>query len=205
MKKKPSATDRAAEDALFETAMRDIRPLPGKRRSGHRLRPAKPDAAALAEAKAAASTTPVPASDLAPAPSATPPRPRPAATSAALPTEAGLDRRSQERLRRGKLKIDGRLDLHGHTQADAHQALNGFIHRAYGSGLRCVLVITGKGGERAGQDDAGIMPSRGKGVLRRQVPLWLGGELGRMVLAVETARPQHGGDGAYYVLLRRRR
>lgn len=116
----------------------------------------------------------------------------------------GLDRRSQERLRRGRLPIEGRLDLHGHTQADAHRALGVFIRQAYRRGLRCVLIITGKGGERVDEDDS-IMPNRSKGVLRRQVPLWLEGELGRMVLAVETARRQHGGDGAYYVLLRRRR
>lgn len=188
-KKTPRATDSAPDgDALFEAAMRDIRPLSGKRRNA---------APSMAEVKVP--PTPRPAEAAPPPPP--PMRPQP---DAAVPTPAGLDRRSQERLRRGRLKIEGRLDLHGHTQADAHRALTEFVHRAYGRGLRCILVITGKGGEH-NRDDDSIMPHRGKGVLRRQVPLWLGGELGRMVLAVESARPQHGGDGAFYVLLRRHR
>ena len=106
-----------------------------------------------------------------------------------------LDRRSAERLSRGQLPIEGRLDLHGLTQAAAADRLAKFLGRAQGEGKRCVLVITGKGGsgERAG-------------VLREQVPRWLNQQPNlALVLAFDYARPQHGGQGALYVLLKRRR
>ena len=117
----------------------------------------------------------------------------------------GLDKRSAERLRRGQMTIDARLDLHGLTQADAHGAVHGFIAASHRAGRRCVLIITGKGGPR---DDveSGFMPDRDSGVLRRNLPRWLSeGAVRQMVLRIESARPQHGGEGAYYVLLRRKR
>lgn len=106
-----------------------------------------------------------------------------------------LDRRTGDRLRRGKLPIDGRIDLHGRNQAEAHAVLGAFIHRAWAEGRRCVLVITGKGSW-----------TPGGGVLRRMVPRWLAEPaLAGLVLAIESARPADGGDGALYVLVRRRR
>ena len=106
-----------------------------------------------------------------------------------------LDRRSAEKLSRGQLAIEGRLDLHGLTQAAAAERLASFLGRAQGEGKRCVLVITGKGGSR-----------EGSGVLREQVPRWLNQPANRArVLAFDYARPRHGGEGALYVLLKRRR
>ncbi len=117
-----------------------------------------------------------------------------AATARAEPVGAGLDRRSAERLRRGELAIAARLDLHGMTQDEAHRALVRFIEASHGSGRRTVLVITGKGA-RGGED-----------VLKRAVPRWLGEPGCRArVLAVAPAQPRHGGEGALYVLLRRKR
>ncbi|MGM0561461.1 MAG: Smr/MutS family protein [Pseudomonadota bacterium] len=108
---------------------------------------------------------------------------------------AGLDRRSAERMRRGKMPIDARLDLHGLGQLDAHSQLDSFLARAHAQGLRCVLVITGKG--RFSEEG---------GVLRKQVPKWLNLPANReRVLAFDYARPQHGGSGALYILLRRQR
>ncbi len=108
---------------------------------------------------------------------------------------AGVDRRTAERLRRGRLSVEATLDLHRHTQDEAHRALMGFITDAAAEGRRCVLVITGKGAL-----------SEGGGVLRRQVPHWLNQPPCReCVLAIAEARPEHGGAGALYVLLRRRR
>jgi DNA-nicking Smr family endonuclease len=113
----------------------------------------------------------------------------------ALGRVAGVDKRTDEKLRRGRMAIDGRLDLHGLTQGEAHHALIGFIRRSYTAGRRNVLVITGKG-----------QVPRGEGVLRLSVPRWLReGDIGRLVLSIHQAQPQHGGGGAYYVLLRRRR
>lgn len=107
----------------------------------------------------------------------------------------GLDRRTAERLRRGALAIDGRLDLHGMTQEEAHRALDAFLARAAQAGKRCVLVITGKGGR-----------SLGDGVLRAAVPRWLNEAPNRgRLLAFAPAQPQHGGAGALYLLLKRRR
>ena len=116
---------------------------------------------------------------------------------------AGLDRRNTERLRRGKLPIDGRIDLHGMTQAQAHAALHRFVQASALSGRRCLLVITGKGLRHGASDD---MYAPEPGILRRMVPRWLSepGIAGH-VLAVESAARHHGGSGAYYILLRRRR
>ncbi len=107
---------------------------------------------------------------------------------------ANLDRRLADRLRRGKLPIDARLDLHGHTQATAHPALVSFVTNAANAGYRCLLIVTGKG-----------PVSQGGGVLRRKVPAWLNLPPCRgLVLAITESQPQHGGTGALYVLLRRR-
>lgn len=135
-----------------------------------------------------------------PAPPASPPAPGPL-----LPdTRGGLDRRTDERLRRGKLDIDGRIDLHGLTQAEAHEALIGFVLRGHREGRRTLLVITGKGGR--GDDGAYTGGGAGRGVLRFAVPRWLGeSPLRALVLAIRQAQPHHGGGGAFYVLLRRQR
>ncbi|UUX52182.1 Smr/MutS family protein [Nisaea acidiphila] len=111
----------------------------------------------------------------------------------------GIDRRTSLRIKRGKQQIDGRIDLHGMRQDEAHRALNAFINGAYKRGDRCVLVITGKG-SRSGDGE------REAGVLRRMTPRWLtDGSNKEKVLAYSPAQPQHGGSGALYVMLRRRR
>jgi DNA-nicking Smr family endonuclease len=103
-----------------------------------------------------------------------------------------LDRRSWLKLRRGLYPIDARLDLHGLSQAEAHDRLTTFLAAAQARGNRCVLVITGRG-------------LRHGGTLRGMAPRWLDEPPNRpRVLAFATARQQHGGEGALYVLLRRR-
>jgi DNA-nicking Smr family endonuclease len=107
----------------------------------------------------------------------------------------GVDRRTAEKFRRGQLAVEARLDLHGLTQEEAHRALVSFVQQAHASGLRTVLVITGKGGF----GDA-------RGVLREAVPRWLNeAGLRPRVLSCAWAQPRHGGGGALYVLLRRQR
>jgi len=97
-------------------------------------------------------------------------------------------------MKRGEMEIDGRLDLHGMTQDVAHATLLAFVTRAYDSGRRCLLVITGKGNRE------------GTGVLRANVPRWLNQSPCReRILGFSHARPQHGGEGALYVLIKRRR
>jgi len=173
----------APEDArLWERVTGDVAPL--------RRRAAPPEPAPR-------EPRPEPKPARAPAPPApesahAAPRPRPL-PELAPDRPAGLDRATAQRLRRGELAIEARLDLHGHTQEEAHRALIAFVEAAWRRGARCLLVITGKGGGTGG-------------VLRTAFPRWLNGEeLRGRVLAVAGARPQHGGAGAFYVLLRRQR
>jgi DNA-nicking Smr family endonuclease len=119
---------------------------------------------------------------------------------------AGLDKRSSERLRKGQMQIDGKVDLHGMTQKLAHGRLRSFIKSSHMAGKRCVLVVTGKGKNRDESQDIPHMTPGPKGILRSAVPTWLHEpDLRNLVVDVRPARPQHGGDGALYVLLRRRR
>ena len=105
-------------------------------------------------------------------------------------------------MKRGKLKPEGKLDLHGMRVDSAHPALVSFILSAHSAGKRLVLVITGKGKDR---DEPGPMPVP-RGVLRHQVPQWLSlPPLSQVVLQVTPAHVSHGGGGAYYVYLRRHR
>ena len=132
-------------------------------------------------------------------PTTTPPR----AAAAPLPPMVPLGRRQKARVARGKDAIDGRLDLHGLTQAEAHAALARFLRAASGKGAKLVLVITGKGGSMGGS-----MGREGgeRGVLHRQVPLWLKlPELRDYVIGFEPAHVAHGGEGALYVRVRRPR
>jgi DNA-nicking Smr family endonuclease len=113
-----------------------------------------------------------------------------------------MDRRRFERLRRGKITPDARLDLHGMTSERAHSALTGFVLDAHARGLRLLLVITGKG--RPG-DPGTVIPER-HGILRHSLPHWLAAPpLGARVLQVAPAHQRHGGGGAFYVYLRRSR
>lgn len=119
---------------------------------------------------------------------------------------AGLDRNSSEKLRRGKMDIEGRVDLHGFTRRDAHRKLKTFIVSAHRSGKRCVLVITGKGSSTRQTEDADYMGGSRKGVLKEEVPRWLREpDLQPLVIDFRPAQPRHGGGGALYVLLRRAR
>ncbi|MEP4378072.1 MAG: Smr/MutS family protein [Alphaproteobacteria bacterium] len=179
--------DRDDDDKdLFRRALADAEPL--KRRRSQPVKPAPkpktPPAKKTVKKKAASVTAPRPVP-------VAPPRP-PRDISAG--DTAGMDRRTAERFRRGKLPIEARLDLHGHYQDAAHDALAGFITECAARGRRCVLVITGRGSRE------------GSGVLRERLPQWLNQPPCRAhVLAFTPARPQHGRDGAFYVLLRRKR
>lgn len=109
---------------------------------------------------------------------------------------AGLDKRTAQRLRRGQLPIEGRIDLHGMTQAEAHANLLRFVTASAKAGRRCVLVITGKG----------LRGSAGTGVLRSELPRWLNEPVLRpLILSFAPAQPKDGGGGAFYVYLRKAR
>jgi DNA-nicking Smr family endonuclease len=126
------------------------------------------------------------------------PAPRPKAP----PPLAPLDKRLMRRLARGRSAIDRSIDLHGMTQAEAHDALRGFLAGAHARGDRLVVVVTGKGAARARGPESSW--DEAPGVLRRSVPHWLHApDLRAIVLGFEEAGRTHGGAGALYVRLRR--
>jgi DNA-nicking Smr family endonuclease len=133
------------------------------------------------------------AAPAAPAPSR--PIPRHDPPPAKQPPLAPFDRRLKQRVARGRASIDARIDLHGMTQSEAHAALIRFLRRSQTDGARIVLIVTGKG-----SGDTGLA----RGVLKRQVPMWLAlPEFRPLVVGFEDADAGHGGQGALYVRLRR--
>jgi DNA-nicking Smr family endonuclease len=109
-----------------------------------------------------------------------------------------IGRKMKQQIARGRQAIDGRLDLHGMTQAEAYDALHRYLRRGQDRGVKVVLVITGKGG---GRDSAA-----GRGVLKRMAPLWLAQpEFRDLIIGFESAGAGHGGEGALYVRIRRAR
>ena len=127
---------------------------------------------------------------------------RPSATPQKPLDHAIADASGHRKIRRGKLEIDGSIDLHGFRQAQAQAELTGFLARMRMAGARCVLVVTGKG-RIAQEGDDYLMPQ--PGVIRRRLPDWLAGpEIRQHVSGFASAHPKHGGSGAYYVLLKGR-
>jgi len=166
------------ERSLWSSVIRSIRPLKKK--------PTKDETPLPAPSSAAAAKPPPPQRPPAPAPKAAPPL-------------ATFDRRSKQRLARGSDPIEARIDLHGRTQSEAHDALLRFLRKAQSGGAKFALVITGKGAR--GQNGLGE-----RGVLKRQVPLWLAlPEFRAFVVGFEQAHAAHGGQGALYVRLRKPR
>jgi DNA-nicking Smr family endonuclease len=184
-----SRSPSAEEVELWERVAESVRPL--------RRRPKKPAPPALTAKPAPVEPQPEPKAKAKPPAASPKPLPPPAPTPAPL---ASLDRRTRSKITRGKVPIDARLDLHGLTQAAAHQRLRHFLAEAHVTGVRMALVITGKGApdaERLGEE---------RGVLRRVVPGWLGsGEFRALVIGFEPAGRRHGGEGALYVRIRSRK
>ncbi|MCP9627591.1 Smr/MutS family protein [Rhodopseudomonas palustris] len=174
------------ERALWDSVAKQVKPLRG------RPRLTRIDLAA-APPSAPAAKPPAPAPSLQPVK-----RPVKLAAPMSPPPLASLGRRERSHLSRGRTDIDARIDLHGMTQARAHHALLRFLQRASHDGLSFVLVITGKGSRLGGDPE--------RGVLRRQVPQWLGlPEFRSYVVGFDEAAIGHGGEGALYVRVRRAR
>jgi len=171
------------ERALWTDVVRSITPLQSSRET------AEPSAGGDAGEAASAAPRPMPRRDV-------PPEKK-------TPPLAPLGRRLKQRVARGREPIDARLDLHGLTQKEAHVALLRFLRRAQANGVKIALVVTGRGTGKvsdAGQRHTAVE----RGVLRRQVPMWLAlPEFRPLVLGFEDAHAGHGGEGALYVRLRR--
>jgi DNA-nicking Smr family endonuclease len=171
------------DSALWDEIAKSVRPLAGRRKTA--MGPAEERETPGPSSKAPER----PLRTLAPA--VQPPK--------GPPPLAPLDRRMRQKLSRGSAGIDGRVDLHGHTQAEARHRLLRFLQAAQDRGDKLVLVITGKGSR-------GDTPDGERGVLKRQVPLWLAlPEFRALVVGFEESAPQHGGGGALYVRIRRAR
>jgi DNA-nicking Smr family endonuclease len=113
---------------------------------------------------------------------------------------AGIDRNTAERFRKGDYPINATLDLHGMNREKAHAMLMAFLNIFYAQDARCLLVITGKGKKDVQGGD------KISGVLRESLPQWLSvPDVKKMILAFDVAKPKHGGSGAFYILLRRKR
>lgn len=131
------------------------------------------------------------------------PAPKPQAPKRDLISGAGVDAATFQKFKRGEIMIEATLDLHGATLEDAYQRLSRFITQSAARNMRCVLVITGKGSAKS--YETGIAEAEG-GVLRREVPRWLQeSHQGQNILAISAAQPKHGGAGALYLLLKRKR
>jgi len=120
-------------------------------------------------------------------------RSEPEITVSLAPKPNLLDQSTTRKISKGKIEIDSKIDLHGLTQAEAYSRLYRFIEMAYATGRRTILVITGKG-------------VKGEGILKAMVPRWLSEPSFRlMVSAYNEAHVYHGGSGALYVRVRKKK
>jgi DNA-nicking Smr family endonuclease len=128
-------------------------------------------------------------------------KPAPARTKPAVAGETGLDGRTAERLRKGTLDPDARIDLHGLTESEAHNTLLLFLRGAQARGCKLALVVTGKGARFDMQ-----LHTSPRGVLKASVPRWLQErEFAGLVAGTRAAHRKHGGEGALYIYLRKNR
>ena len=126
-----------------------------------------------------------------------PPEPKTKLPSKMRPKPQGkeLDKRTDARLQKGRMRIDARLDLHGMTQDQAYMTLENFIGVQLEKNARNILVITGKGSAR-----------NSEGILKKRFPEWIAqSKYNNQILKYVPARPQDGGKGAFYIYLRRHR
>ncbi len=129
-----------------------------------------------------------------------PPYQAPSVARAAV-AEKAVDPAIHKKVRRGQIEIDGKIDLHGMTQAEARETLRRYIGARAARGDRTILVITGKG-VRTDNDYIAAMTERG--ILRTMLPIWLSEPgLSHLVSGWSLAARGHGGEGAWYVRLRR--
>ena len=124
------------------------------------------------------------------------------------PDFTGIHRRDRQRLGRGNVKIEARIDLHGETLETARYKLLQFLQRACTSRLKLVLVITGKGSSpyfRHTLHGQNYQHSNmHDGLLRKALPEWLHDpQFRQLVSGFQPAHPRHGGGGAYYIRLRK--
>lgn len=198
-------------ERLWKKIVAGVVPLAKTRHKRHAAAAAAPPAKPAAPMAAAPNLPPAKPQRMRPAPPLPPP-PAPKGPAPLVPGGlAGVDRRTGERLRKGRMAVEAKLDLHGMSQHQAHGAVARFIAGQQAAGARCVLIVTGKGGRTADPLEKKSLAARftfgaGRGVLKEALPRWLNEPaLRALIVAVTAARPDHGGSGAVYVLLKRKR
>ena len=187
------------DDALWQTYAQGVRRLGEKEEEPvlpaakkPRSKPLVKEDAAPLFAEALAREKPAPQKEEVPVLSSPPVQAAAPSPPLAIARKEPLDLRVERNMSLGDVVIEGRLDLHGKTEQEAYDSFSSFIETQHARGKRMLLIVTGKG-----QD--------GQSVLRFNLPRWCDvPPFAERVMAVRTAALHHGGDGAYYVLLRKR-
>ena len=198
----------AEDEALWRYVSGDLTPMPRAKPRVPHVAGSGPDAAGAAPVSRGGGSAP---HRSAPHPTpAGPQRPRsepPPAKRADPPPINAFDRRRERAIVAGRLEIEARLDLHGLRQSEAHHRLRTFLLVCASKGYSTVLVVTGKGGSAPqAHDELAGYGAPERGVLRRNVPRWLEEpDMRALVASYTSAGIKHGGEGALYIHLRRRR
>jgi len=109
-------------------------------------------------------------------------------------------------LKKGKIKIDRRLDLHGYSLLEAYEKFKKEVIKLYNNNKRCLLVITGKGLYQGNKDQNSESPKLFYGKIKNSIPSWINeDELKRYVFTYQDAGIEHGGDGAVFIYLRKKK
>ena len=169
---------------LWQKVTADIKPLSKKGMKKH-LEAEEPIVEAEPEPKAE------PEDSVAPKRSQPSPRVYPLPLNLDKGDAGGINRKDEQNLKSGKVRIENKLDLHGKTLTEAKAATEAFILNSSKKKHKIVLIITGRG-------------NHGKGVIRQAFPAWLQKEsMRKAVVAICQAQPKDGGGGAWYLQLRR--
>jgi DNA-nicking Smr family endonuclease len=190
------------EKALWQKVARSVRPLSAERfRKLQGEETKQPTAAGKRPGEKVATKQPVQTMSIKH-------RPIPTVRPSNKPRPMPVNRGGEKKLRKGGVSIDARIDLHGMYQTEALATLTRFLVEADARGHRTVLVITGKGTqlEKGGLTLAPWERRESPGVLKRKLPEWLGyPQLSQLVSGYAQSHAKHGGEGAYYVTLRRKK
>ena len=179
MSKKPPLPD--DEQSSWEHYVKDIKPLHGRKRAESILKPKDPPMIELGGAAQVSGDSLEPSKSY---------------PDLLMGRVEGIQLQAVRRLTQGHIPAEARLDLHGYTQIEAELAFTKFIKQSAYEGMKCVLVITGRGSRTAS----------GQGVLRGALPSWVNEPKNRpFILYYNYAKSYHGGEGAFYFLLRTKR
>ncbi len=173
----PSEDDRR----LWHSVTGDIAPLKGR---------ALPDTPVEVTEAAEETKKPAPRQQARPLPPL-PPEP---------PSTPSLDRNTAKRLKSGKIRPDAKVDLHGLTLDEANSRVHATVAQALERGHRLLLVVTGRGGKKLASAE------QGTGRIRASLETWIrNGPHRHRVVDIRQAHVSHGGEGAYYVYLKKNR